>query len=503
MSVQKTFLSVLLGLAVTVPAHAINVRKDIRSAWGYSDRGICPYEDAPEFILAGSLGKSGQHGTYGDEWAVVGMVARKVVAHGGYFCPYQVQCANEWRNKKAWTYYFKPTGYSESKCVWLCEHGYSGENCVQKSSNAPVDTYTNNMVGKTSGLDLKTSGKYKDQCESEVQGFDAWYQKGVYCSQDDGSKQNEIDVVLGVHTYLEHGVIFGPIRIKCQRDNWGKNDSFVDSVKKEKNGRHVLACAPGYEPNETKDNCVLIGSQAAEAAVAASDPLSGATMCNGFTKESFNAAKHYALTTAEGCTKFFCSQVGYAFPADGSFECTECATGVKGGAHPVNGQCKVCQTGQYFDKASGECLTAAAYSRTDMMYGKGKTRNLVPSIAQQCWPIVSPDDYKNCVVKGGAVTDDEESSGNSGGNSTSGSNPKVTPPAPGDRVPVGTVPGAGSASGGSSAAGSSGGSTGTIGGSAVVDNQPSLPVNNGFEKIQNPVSFQPTVRTPVKRKTVR
>ena len=176
-----------------------------------------------------------------------------------------------------------------------------------------------------------------------------------------------------------------------------------------------------------------------------------------------NAAKHYALTTAEGCTKFFCSQVGYAFPADGSFECTECATGVKGGAHPVNGQCKVCQTGQYFDKASGECLTAVAYSRTDMMYGKGKTRNLVPSIAQQCWPIVSPDDYKSCVIEGGGavVDDEEETSGNSGGNSTSGSNPNVTPPAPGDRVPVGTVPGAGSAVGGSSAAGGSGGSTGT------------------------------------------
>ena len=448
MSVQKTLLSVLLGLAVTVPAHAINVRTDIRSAWGYSDRGICPYEDAPEFILAGSLGKSGEHGTYGDEWAIVGMVARKIVAHGGYFCPYQVQCANERGNKKAWTYYFKPTGYSESKCVWLCEYGYSGENCVQKSSNAPVDTYTNNMASKTSGLSLKTSGKYKDQCESEIQGFDAWYQTGAYCSQDDGSKKNEIDVVLGVHTYLEHGVIFGPIRIKCQRDNWKSNDSFVDSVKKEKNGRHVLACAPGYEPNEAKDNCVLIGSQAAEAAVAAaeaavaaSDPLSGATMCNGFTKESFNAAKHYALTTAEGCTKFFCSQVGYAFPADGSFECTECATGVKGGAHPVNGQCKVCQTGQYFDKASGECLTAMAYSRTDMMYGKGGTRNTVPNVLEQCWPKVTPDEYKVCVIHG--VTDTED---------------------------MGDVP--------------------------------TLP-SNGLGKIQTQIQFQQAARTPVKRQTVK
>lgn len=514
MSVQKTLLSVLLGLAVIVPAHAINIKKDMRGAWGYTKRDNCPAENAPDFIIAGSLGKTGQHGTWSDEWAVVGMIAKKIVAHGGYFCPYQLQCANKRKNKKSWTMYYRPNGYTDGKCVWLCEPGYAGENCTAASGDASCDhtSYTTTSGGKFSGLSLRTSGESAGQVESEVAGFDAWYEKNKYCGADFGSKRNEIDVLLGVTKFLEHGVMIGPVRVQCQRDNWKENDSYVETVKKE-TGRHVLACASGYEPNSQYTDCVPTSKCAPTVAEAVTDPTAGVTFCDGFPEGNFNEAQHYLMPDGS-CSKYFCTQSGHAFVA-GGFECVECATGVKGGPHPRNGQCVVCQTGQYFDKTTGQCQSAAAYSKSDMVYGAGKTKNKVPNVMEQCWTIITPDDYKRCVIEGKVTTDepvvddDEESSGNSGGNSTSGSNPKVTPPAPGDRVPVGTVPGAGSSSGGSSAAGSSGGSTGTIGGSgssgggAVVDNQPSLPVNNGFEKIQNPVSFQPTVRTPVKRKTVR
>lgn len=515
MSVQKTLLSVLLGLAVIVPAHAINVKSDMRGAWGYSKRDNCPTETANDFIIAGSLGMTGQHGTHGDEWAVVGMIAKKIVAHGGYFCPYQLQCANKRKNKKAWTMYYRPNGYNDGKCVWLCEPGYAGENCAAVSGEPSCDhsSYTITSGGKFAGLTLKTSGGNELQVESEVAGFDAWYQSKKYCGMDDGSKKNEIDILLGVTKFLEHGVEIGPVRVKCQRVNWKNNDSYVESVMREKGGEFVLACASGYEPNAQKTDCVPSSHCASTAAAATSDPTAGVTFCDGFPKENFNEAQHY-LVPDGSCSKYFCTQTGRAFVA-GGFECVECATGVKGGPHPRNGQCVVCQTGQYFDKTTGQCQSAAAYSKTDMVYGAGKTKSQVPNVMEQCWTIITPDEYKRCVIEGKVTTDepvvddDEESSGNSGGNSTSGSNPKVTPPAPGDRVPVGTVPGTGSSSGGSSAAGGSGGSTGTIagggssGGGAVVDDLPSLPVNNGFEKIQTPVQYMQTARTPVKRKSVR
>ena len=74
-------------------AMAIRTTTGHHGVWGYvgRDNASGGYGD---FILAGSLGKSGMHGTFIDEWAVVGMVAREIVEHGGYFCPYQLQIIN-------------------------------------------------------------------------------------------------------------------------------------------------------------------------------------------------------------------------------------------------------------------------------------------------------------------------------------------------------------------------------------------------------------------------
>lgn len=411
MSLRKTVLSVLLGTVAVLPAQAINVKKDMRSAWGYTKQSNCPSDNAPDFILAGQLGKSGTHGTYTDEWAVVGMVAKKIVAHGGLFCPYQIQCANKRKEKKSWTMYYRPTGYNEGKCVWLCEKGYAGENCNAKSADSTAcdsTPYNAASGGKFAGLSLKTSGEGTGQVESEVAGFDAWYQKGKYCGADFGSKKNEIDVVLGITKYLEHGVMIGPVRIQCQRDNWKANDSFVETVKKE-TGRHVLACADGYEPDANYTDCVATSAcKTSSAASSSSSDSEGyntpgsaenLTMCDGFTKEGFDASQHYLLNTGS-CYKFFCLKTGHAFAAAGSYTCSECAEGVKGGPHPGSGHCKVCQVGEYFNPESGDCLQASAYSRTDMVYGKGGTRNTVPSTLDQCWTKVNPDEYKACVVSG-------------------------------------------------------------------------------------------------------
>jgi|GEM_PF-3442932 len=515
MSLHKAFLSALLGMAVMMPAHAINVKKDMRSAWGYTKRDNCPAENAPDFIIAGTLGKTGQHGTHSDEWGIVAMIAKKIVAHGGYFCPYQLQCANQRKNKKSWTMYYRPNGYTDGKCVWLCEPGYAGENCAAASGDASCDhtSYTTTSGGKFSGLSLKTTGGSAGQVESEVAGFDAWYQKKKYCGADFGSKKNEIDVLLGVTKFLEHGVMIGPVRVQCQRVNWKDNDSYVETVKKE-TGRHVLACASGYEPNSQYTDCVPTSKCAPTVAEAVTDPTAGVTFCDGFPEGSFNPATHY-LKNVGSCSKFFCTQPGQAYPSAGAFECIECATGIKGGPHPTNGQCVVCQTGQFFNADSGECQAAAAYSKTDMVYGKGQTRNTVPNVLDQCWPKVTPDEYKVCVIHGVTDTEDMGDADSETTSSGTGFSLDILPAVKRDLLPgtgllnAGPLPSLGSVSSGTSGSSLPGGSGGSSGGSGtagvVVDTSPAVPTlpSNGFSKIQTQVQFQQAVRTPVKRQTVK
>ena len=91
--------------------------------------------DPKGFVLTGVVGKSNRtssnHGTWCDEWAMIGMAAKKKVQHGGYFCAYQFQCENRNSEYHSWVRYIHPYGYS---CVWLCEEGYFGTDCAQSSS---------------------------------------------------------------------------------------------------------------------------------------------------------------------------------------------------------------------------------------------------------------------------------------------------------------------------------------------------------------------------------
>lgn len=368
---------ILMGFAFTMPANAINVASGARGWWGY-DGGTGTNGSAGDFIIAGAIGKTGSHGTHGDEWAVVGMVANTIVEHGGYFCPYQVQCANKYGKKKTWTMYYHPNGYSTNKCAWLCEPGYGGTNCLsQTSTPARCDTTPQNTAsgGKFSGISLKTSGGDANQKEWEVTGFNQW------------GSDPECDVILGVIKYLEHGVIAAPVQICCGRNNWKSIDSFVNTVAAA-TGSQKLLCASGYTANAAGNDCEPISAD-----LCATQDM---TFCANFPRNGYNSARHTIETTSTGCVKYFCAETGKAFPSLGSTECEECSTGVKGGSNPNNGVCVKCDTGQYFDKTSGSCMSADAYTKTDMQYGKGQTKNST-DVDNQCWTKTTPDEYRACV----------------------------------------------------------------------------------------------------------
>lgn len=372
---KKILLLFLLILFMPDTVFAINISRDMWGHWAYNgstDAG----GSAGSFVIAGGLGMSGMHGTWGDEWAVVGIIANKIVEHGGYFCPYQLQCANKWNKSKAWTQYYWPNGFSYGKCAWLCETGYAGENCQpQTSTPATCDSsiHTTASGGKFSGISLKTSGKDGDQKEGEINGFNSWY------------GGNECDVILGVTKFLQHGVIAAPVRVCCGKK---KSNSYVENVYLAAAGvQQKLLCANGYKANAAGTDCEPITEEC---------KIGNMTFCTNFPKNEYDPAIHRLDDTSSDCAKYFCSEPDTAFPAVGDRSCIECSTGVKGGANTTNGVCVKCQTGEYFDQKSNSCKSAAAYSKSDMQYGKGQTKNTV-AVEDQCWTKVDPQDYADCV----------------------------------------------------------------------------------------------------------
>ncbi len=371
-----------------VPAYAIGTAPGMWSAWGYDGSTDTGGEAAGDFVIAGGLNKGGPHGTYDDEWALVGVIGIKIVEHGGYFCPYQLQCANERGEKKTWTMYYWPNGFSYGKCEWLCEDGHSGTNCMPNTSSPVMcdnTKYTTETGGKFSGISLKTSGKDSNQREADVTGFNAW------------GKDPECDVVLGVIKFLEHGVIAAPVRVCCGRDNWRGVDSYISSVYRATGVQKVL-CAPGYESNTDGSDCKPINEDLCS--------TQNMKFCANFPREQYDSSIHRLEKNDAGCVKYFCSEPGTAFPSVGDTRCIECSTGVKGGANSANGVCVECQTGEYFDQESSSCKIATAYSKSDMLYGKGKTKNTT-ELEEQCWTIVDPTEYVNC-VKGVVPESDTE-----------------------------------------------------------------------------------------------
>lgn len=367
-----------LGAAIS-PARAVNIAQAAASWWGYT-RGN-NNGSAEDFIIAGGLNKTAGHGTYDDEWAVVGIVANTIVEHGGYFCPYQIQCANKRKKKKTWTEYYHPTGYDKSKCAWLCETGFGGHNCgPQPSVPLACDTKNQNTAssGKFSGISLKTSGERNGMCESEIYAFDTW------------GTDPECDTVLGVVKFLDHGVIAGPVTVCCGRGNWKSVDSYVNSVSSASGSQKVL-CAEGYKVNAAGNDCVPVNAD-----ICATQEMS---FCANFPRSGYDSTNH-TIQTEGGCVKYFCNEPGFAFSSADNTTCIECATGVKGGANPNTGLCVRCETGQYFDSTAGVCRPAVAYSRIDMQYGKGKTKNTA-AIERQCWTVTTPADYAACVKSGG------------------------------------------------------------------------------------------------------
>ena len=389
---KKYCVSFIACMMVVGTAGAVSINSSASSWWGYKSTSASG--NASGFILSGRTGKGGTHGTWSDEWGVVGLVAEKIVEHGGYFCPYQVQCANKAKKKRTWTKYFSPNGFRYDQCLWLCESGYAGVNCT-KQGEKPLRYETallnNRTNGLFAGLGIKSSGNDTNERSANVAAFREWGEDPKFVA------------LLGGVRFMEHGIMAAPVMIECGRDNWKKIDSFVKSVSVA--GTTKLLCAEGYKADANNADCIPI--VVAEEKVAAQDPqvqekIEEEKFCSGFPKDGFKSEMHHKITDGN-CIKYFCGDTTKGFASSMDTNCINCSAGIRGGVHTQTGVCVQCSTGMVFDAKANRCVNATAYSKADMIFGKGQTKMTQPDLEQQCWTKTIPSEYVNC-VKSGAST---------------------------------------------------------------------------------------------------
>lgn len=76
---------------------------------------------------------------------------------------------------------------------------------------------------------------------------------------------------------------------------------------------------------------------------------------------------------------------------------------IRNGFCPSTNGCVKCPSGKYFnekDSANRCCSYAIGLTKTDMMYGYGKTQNSNPRLRNQCWTIKDIARYRACVLSG-------------------------------------------------------------------------------------------------------
>ena len=88
---------------------------------------------------------------------------------------------------------------------------------------------------------------------------------------------------------------------------------------------------------------------------------------------------------------------------DAQYDPETCPDGIRYGNNPKTGACIECAIGKYYnskDEKNGYCSYAIGLTKTDMMYGYGKTQNSNPRLRNQCWTIKDIARYRACVLSG-------------------------------------------------------------------------------------------------------
>ena len=308
----------------------------------------------------------------------VGLVAVQKVEHGGYFCPVDFACETYDTSalKNVWISWYYTDEASRSKCTWLCADGYTGVGCKINADNGDYALCdTNNLTEWWSGI---TGGKTSNRNDVVHAKDKKIHPSGHY--------------VWGLVELGDHSATMKMVRVQCKKRDAGggryetKFDGFFDE------GSEKLLCAQGFKAEN--GSCVPIG----QTCMAASG-----NFCSEYPESGYDSSIHtlqMGTGTNSNCVEYRCiGEKENGFPASGGFTCSACSElGDPRGGVDAKGRCKVCETGEYFNKQEYRCATVSnKYTKTDLVYGKGKVKTSEEKVSYQCWVENSPDDYSECV----------------------------------------------------------------------------------------------------------
>ncbi len=342
------------------------------------------------FMKSWLVGESHQAGACGkhDEGAGVAIIATDIFANGNgaKFCTRQIQSANGGR--KSWIDIYDTKGYD--KCNVFCKKGYYGPKC-DRTQRDDCDTadytkeFDNVMDDNTVDELLETTNKYcNDESKIKTKNTPAF----LSVINEGGNDTSSHAIVLGVIDVKEHAIVVGPVQINARRKAGSTNDSWISAVSG--NGKEMVLCAEGYEPNKDGTDCEL------------SYWCSGVTpVCSGENENLFNEGWHdwqVRENYGEPC-KYITCKSGYGLKGGTeSKECEKCETTRTQGVNS-DGVCEQCENGKMFKEGYG-CKDYTTYSIRELKKGV--------QILFDCWKEIGRDAYKECVTCPGNYKKEEK-----------------------------------------------------------------------------------------------
>ena len=332
--------------------------------------------------LAGGI--DGLQGTYGDEGSIVLLVVNDVKKDGSIteieICPMQIQSANKDGRQLNWIRIF-----NRGDCIKFYADDQSGCDSVDYTKK-----WSNIGVLKSGGTELTKA-------------------IGSYTGEQKNWKNADIRL-FAVEKILPHGVLVTGVKVETA--------SFKGSKEQEKNGGcakgtvcstiaslakksgNRLFCAKGYIKNSAGTDCVGVDSGNG-CKVSEADMLNN--LCSGYSETVYQGSpESWQLGKKDGadCYLYYCPNTRYGFKSTSDHTCVKCPNR---SGQQKNGLCATpCEIGKSYsvsgNQKDGTCVEDTAYSKSDMMYGVGKTKNS-QSFENSCWTII--DDYKSCVESGG------------------------------------------------------------------------------------------------------
>lgn len=314
----------------------------------------------------------------GDDMGILVMVAREVNENGARFCPTTIYAEKKKRGN-AWTLYSEPA-QGVQPCYWLCKAGYGGEGC-QSTDISGCDS----VPLRRDDFNSLTMAR-DPQFEDSIPMFHWNQYKG--CGVNKGQ---EHDMILMISDWLPsgHGAYAAPFVIRARREGYKSKRGGIDAWPA---GESTLLCKNGYTVNAAGNDCEPVDA----------NTCALTNICDGWSSSAFDETTmlmEYDDSVGRSCYTYRCREAGYAFPSIGDKTCQPCTTSLRGGVSPADGTCVACELGQIFDEtasASGYCVPADAYTRTDMQYGVNQTKDSAP-LDDQCWMMFEPDEYSACV----------------------------------------------------------------------------------------------------------